>query len=337
MKTHLLIPLLFLSLSLAAHSKGQESRDMDVSEIIFEHIGDDYKWHLFSSGDKSFSLYLPVIVRGKNGWDIFSSARFRNGAEYAGWHIDPGSGKIVGEDGVRPLDLSITKNVFSLMLSSLLILVLVLTTARWYRRHDALREAPSGLAAFMEPLILVAHDMARENIGEDYARYSPFLCTVFLFILLNNFLGIIPFFPGGANLTGNIAVTAVLALATFLTVNLFGNKHYYKDIFLPDVPAFLKPVMPVIEVFGALMKPVSLAVRLFANMMAGHIMIISIICVIFIIARYAPVLTAPMSLVSVLFGIFLDALECLVAFIQAYVFTMLSSIYIGMSRPKIHQ
>ena len=218
------------------------------------------------------------------------------------------------------------------MFSGALLLAIILLTARWYRKHDALNEAPTGIAAFMEPLVMMVHDMARENIGEDYKRYSPYLCMAFLFILLNNFLGIVPFFPGGANLTGNIAVTLVLALCTFFAVNLFGNKHYYKDIFNPDVPGFLKPIMPVIEVFSALMKPVSLTVRLFANMLAGHIMILSIVCVIFIMAKYGPLLLGSMSVVSVLFGVFLDALECLVAFIQAYVFTMLSSIYIGLSR-----
>ena len=156
----------------------------------------------------------------------------------------------------------------------------------------------------------------------------------FFFILLNNFLGIIPFFPGGANLTGNIAITLVLALCTFFTVNIFGTKHYYKEIFNPDVPVFLKPIMPVIEVFSAFMKPLSLTVRLFANMLAGHIMILSIVCVIFIMAKYGAVLFSSISLISVLLGVFLDALECLVAFIQAYIFTMLSSIYIGIARQK---
>jgi F-type H+-transporting ATPase subunit a len=154
----------------------------------------------------------------------------------------------------------------------------------------------------------------------------------FLWILFNNFLGIMPFFPGGANLTGNIAITLVLALFTFFTVNINGSKHYYKEIFLPEVPGFLKPIMPVIEVFSALMKPVSLTIRLFANMLAGHIMILSMVCIIFIVAKYGPLLTGSMTVISVLFGVFLDALECLVAFIQAYVFTMLSSIYIGLAR-----
>ena len=311
-----------------------DEASVDIAEIIFDHIGDDYDW-----GDKSIAIHLPVIVRASDGWHAFSSARLEHGAVHEGLVIareGPHEGKIVEADtGARPFDISITKNVLSLMMSSLLLLVIVLCTARWYRRHDVLKEAPTGIAALMEPLILMVHNMARENIGEeDYRKFSPYLCMAFLFILLNNFLGIVPFFPGGANLTGNIAITLVLALFTFFTVNLFGTKHYYKDIFAPDVPVFLKPIMPVIEVFSAFMKPVSLTIRLFANMLAGHIMILSMVCIIFIMAKYGPLLFGSMSVVSVLFGVFLDALECLVAFIQAYVFTMLSSIYIGLARQK---
>ncbi|MBQ2109545.1 MAG: F0F1 ATP synthase subunit A, partial [Bacteroidales bacterium] len=151
---------------------------------------------------------------------------------------------------------------------------------------------------------------------------------------LNNYLGIVPFFPGGANLTGNIAVTLVLALCTFFTVNLTGTKHYYKDIFSPDVPVFLKPIMSIIEVFSAITKPISLTIRLFANMLAGHILILSLVCLIFIMHEFGPALFGSMTFISVLFGLFMDLLECLVAFIQAYVFTMLSSIYIGLAREK---
>ena len=325
--------LISLLLMLAAPVASAQE-DVPVSEIIFEHIGDDYEWHITEWKGRHVAIPLPVIVKSSTGWHVFSSARIRHGEEYEGLRIDPESGKIVDTaTGKRPLDISITKNVLSLMFSSLLLLVIVLLTARWYRRHDALEEAPTGLAAAMEPLVMMVHNMARENIGEeDYRRYSPYLCMAFLWILLNNFLGIIPFFPGGANLTGNIAITLVLALCTFFTVNLTGTKHYYKDIFAPDVPGFLKPIMPVIEVFSALMKPVSLTIRLFANMLAGHIMILCMVCVIFIMAKYGPLLGGGMTVVSVLFGVFLDALECLVAFIQAYVFTMLSSIYIGLAR-----
>ncbi len=315
-----------------AMEAGQET--IDVSEIIFEHIGDEYEWHITEWKGKPVAIPLPVIARSSSGWHVFSSARLSHGAHYEGLYIDPESGKLTDETtGKRPLDLSITKNVLALMFSTLLLLVVVLLTARWYKEHDSLEEAPTGLAAAMEPLVMMVHDMARENIGEaDYRKYSPYLCMAFLWILFNNFLGILPFFPGGANLTGNIAITLVLALCTFFTVNLTGTRHYYKDIFAPDVPGFLKPIMPVIEVFSALMKPVSLTIRLFANMLAGHIMILSMVCIIFIMAKYGPLLGGSMTVVSVLFGVFLDALECLVAFIQAYVFTMLSSIYIGLAR-----
>ena len=311
-----------------------QEEDIDVAGIIFEHIGDDYEWHLLTWGDKHVMLHLPVIVHSSTGWHVFSSRHLEHGESYEGLKIDPEKGKIVEVDsGKRPFDISITKNVLSLMMSSLLLLVIILLTARWYKKHDVLEEAPTGIAALMEPLVMMVHDIARENIGEeDYRKYSPYLCMAFLWILFNNFLGIMPFFPGGANLTGNIAITLVLALCTFFTVNLTGTKHYYKDIFWPDVPGFLKPIMPIIEVFSAFMKPVSLTVRLFANMLAGHIMILCMVCIIFIMAKYGAVLTGSMTVVSVLFGIFLDALECLVAFIQAYVFTTLSSIYIGLAR-----
>ena len=322
-------------LVIPSEAKESEEESLDVAEIIFEHIGDDYQWHIFSWGDRHVALHLPVIVHSSTGWHVFSSKKLAHGESYEGLMIDPEKGKIVEVDsGKRPFDISITKNVLSLMMSSLLLLVIILCTARWYKKHDVLEEAPTGIAALVEPLVMMVHDMARENIGEeDYRKYSPYLCVAFLFILLNNFLGIMPFFPGGANLTGNIAITLVLALCTFFTVNLTGSKHYYQEMFNnPEVPGFLKPIMPVIEVFSALMKPVSLTVRLFANMLAGHIMILSVVCVIFIMAKYGPVLTGSMSVVSVLFGLFLDALECLVAFIQAYVFTTLSSIYIGLAR-----
>ena len=301
---------------------------VNVPEIIFGHIGDEYEWHITEWKGKPIAIPLPCIVID-NGVKVFS---VHHAAEN-GYAFNENGKLINAETGKRPVDLSITKNVLSLMMSSLLLLIIILLTARWYKKHNALEEAPTGLAGLMEPLVVMVHDMARENIGEkDYRRYSPYLCMAFLWILFNNFLGILPFFPGGANLTGNIAITLVLALCTFFTVNLTGTKHYYKEIFAPEVPGFLKPIMPVIEVFSALMKPVSLTIRLFANMLAGHIMILSMVCIIFIMAKYGPLLSGGMTVVSVLFGVFLDALECLVAFIQAYVFTMLSSIYIGLAR-----
>ncbi|MBR4775552.1 MAG: F0F1 ATP synthase subunit A [Bacteroidales bacterium] len=307
-----------------------QDEEINVPEIIFGHIGDEYEWHITEWKGKPIAIPLPCIVID-NGVKVFT---VHHAAEN-GYTFNENGKLVNAESGRRPLDLSITKNVLSLMMSSLLLLIVILLTARWYKKHNALEEAPTGLAGLMEPLVAMVHNMARENIGEkDYRRYSPYLCMAFLWILFNNFLGILPFFPGGANLTGNIAITLVLALCTFFTVNLTGTRHYYKELFAPDVPGFLKPIMPIIEVFSALMKPVSLTIRLFANMLAGHIMILSMVCIIFIMAKYGPLLSGGMTVVSVLFGVFLDALECLVAFIQAYVFTMLSSIYIGLARQQ---
>lgn len=320
----------------AEGADAQEGQSLDISEVIFSHVLDSYEWHITEWNGKSVAIHLPVILVD-GGVKVFSSKKILETGEYAGYHIAPKGaaheGKIVRADGSRPFDISITRNVLSLMLSSLLLLVLVLVTARWYRRHDAMKEHPTGLAALMEPLIMMIHNMARENIGpRDYRRYSPFLLTVFLFILLNNFMGIVPFFPGGANLTGNIACTLTLALFTFFTVNLTGTRHYYKEMLNPDVPGILKPIMAAIEVFSALVKPVSLTIRLFANMLAGHIQILCMVCIIFIMAKYGPLMTGGMTVVSIIFGIFLDVLEMLISFIQAYIFTMLSSIYIGLAR-----
>ena len=318
------------TIAMPTQSAASEDEDINISEIIFDHIGDDYEWHITEWKGKPIAIPLPCIVI-ENGVHIFTAHH----AAENGYAFNENCKLVNANTGKRPIDISITKNVLSLMISTLLLLIIILYTANWYKKHDVLKEVPTGLAACMEPLVMMVHEMARENIGEeDYRRFSPYLCMAFLWILLNNFLGILPFFPGGANLTGNIAITLVLALFTFFTVNLNGTRHYYKEIFAPDVPGFLKPIMPVIEVFSAIMKPVSLTIRLFANMLAGHIMILSMVCFIFIMAKYGPLLGGSMTVVSVLFGVFLDALECLVAFIQAYVFTMLSSIYIGLARVK---
>lgn len=314
----------------------------NVQEVIFGHMSDAYEWHITDIGDKSIAIPLPVIVKSSTGWHVFSSKRIEHGGKYEGLYISEETGKIVekneaGEE-IRPFDISITKNVLAIMISSALLVFLILGTARWYKKHDALKEAPRGLAAFMEPVIqMVDEGVAKDNIGEGYEKFSPYLCTVFLWILLNNILGIVPFFPGGANVTGNIAVTCVLGIVTFLMINLFGTKHYFKDIFWPDVPLMLKfpfPILPIIEVFSAFMKPLTLMIRLFANMLAGHIIAISLVCIIFVFAKYNAVLFGSMTVVSLLFGVFMDLLEVLVAFLQAYVFTILSAVFIGMARQE---
>ncbi len=335
----------------AASSPDAGGAVLDMKEYLFGHLGDSYGWHITTINGHHITIPLPCIVID-GGVHIFSSAALEHGGEHGGEHGEahgryrlagPGEaheGKIVRvSDGERPLDISITKNVAAMMFAAALLVVLVLLCARWYRRHDVLKEKPTGIAALLEPVIVMINDeVIKDAVGPEYRKFSPYLLTAFFFILINNLLGIVPFFPGGANVTGNIAVTFVMALCTFLAVNLFGNKHYYKDIFWPDVPIFLKaiPIMPIIEIMGMFTKPISLMIRLFANMLAGHIMLLSTVAVIFLTASIGVVLNSSMSVVSVLFGVFLDCLEVLVAFIQAYVFTMLSSVFIGLAHQDGH-
>ena len=311
---------------------------LDMEEYIFGHISDAYEWHIATVRGKHISIPLPCIIID-NGVHVFSSSRLAHGASYEGYCIAPKGqaheGKIVrASDGKRPFDISITKNVCGLIIDSIILVVLILLCARWYRKHDVLKEAPTGLAALLEPVIMtIENDVIKDAVGPDYKRFSPYLLTAFFFILINNLMGIFPVFPGGANITGHIAVTFVLAMFTFLMVNLFGNKHYWKDILWPDVPVFLKaiPLMPAIEILGMFTKPFSLMIRLFANMLAGHIMLLSTVALIFLTAKMGAVLNGSLSFVAVVLGIFLDCLEVLVAFIQAYVFTMLSSVFIGLA------
>lgn len=312
-----------------------------MQKYLFGHIADAYDWHITTVNGHHVSIPLPVILID-DGMQVFSSKKLEHGAEYHGYRIaadgEAHAGKIVrASDGSRPFDISITKNVCGLLIDSVLLVVLILLCARWYRKHDVLKEAPTGIAALFEPLIVtIENDVIKDAVGPEYQKYSPYLLTAFFFILINNLMGIVPFFPGGANITGNIAVTMAMALFTFLAVNLFGNRHYWKEIFWPDVPLFLKaiPIMPVIEIIGMFTKPFSLMVRLFANMLAGHIMLLSTIAVIFLTVKMGPVINGSLSVISVFFGIFLDVLELLVAFIQAYVFTMLSSVFIGLAHPQ---
>ncbi len=332
--------LLFASVALRAYTGTEVSGDepLDMEEYIFGHISDAYEWHIATVHGKHISIPLPCIIID-NGVHVFSSSRLAHGASYEGYCIAPKGqaheGKIVrASDGKRPFDISITKNVCGLIIDSIILVVLILLCARWYRKHDVLKEAPTGLAALLEPVIMtIENDVIKDAVGPDYKRFSPYLLTAFFFILINNLMGIFPVFPGGANITGNIAVTFVLAMFTFLMVNLFGNKHYWKDILWPDVPVFLKaiPLMPAIEILGMFTKPFSLMIRLFANMLAGHIMLLSTVALIFLTAKMGAVLNGSLSFVAVVLGIFLDCLEVLVAFIQAYVFTMLSSVFIGLA------
>ena len=316
--------------------------------MLFGHIGDSYGWHITDWNGQHISIPLPCIVKSKDGWQAFMSSKIEHGHEYKGLFIaEEGryEGKIVerGEEGklIRPFDISITKNVCSLMITALILVLIVLGAARWYKKNDASENTPGGFTGLVEMMVMMVNDdLIKPSIGEkEYRKYAPYLLTAFFFIFISNLLGIVPFFPGGANVTGNIAVTMVLALCTFVAVNLFANKHYWKEILWPDVPVFLKfplPIMQIIELFGLIAKPFSLMVRLFANIMAGHAMILGLVSVIFVTVKLGPVINGSMTVITMLFGVFMDCLELLVAFIQAYVFTMLSSVFIGMSRQEEH-
>ena len=331
----------------AGTTSPESEEELNVNELVFGHIGDAYEWHIVTLGEIELSIPLPVIVKSSTGWHVFSSSRLEEG-EYEGLYIAKGGaydGKIVerndaGEE-VRPFDISITKNVLGLFINSALLLVIMMSCVRWYKKHPVEQGAPKGGVGMIEALVLMVYDdVIKGCIGEDYKRYAPYLLTAFFFVLVNNLMGLIPFFPGGANVTGNIAITLVLAVCTFIFTNVYATKEYWKEIFWPDVPTWLKvpiPMMPLIEFFGIFTKPFALMIRLFANIMAGHAAILSLIAIIFITVKVGPVINGSMTAVAVIFGIFMDALEVLVAFIQAYVFTMLSAVFIGLSRVKEHE
>ena len=326
----------------------EQSSEIDVGEILFGHIGDSYGWHITDWKGKHVTIPLPCIVHSSTGWHFFMSSKIEHGHEHEGLFIaEEGryEDKIVerGADGelVRPFDISVTKNVASLMIAAVLLISLVLATTRWYRRHDASEEAPQGFAGLMEMMIMMVNDdIIRPSVGEKhYRKYSPYLLTAFFFIFVCNLMGLIPFFPGGANVTGNIAVTMMMALFTFIAINVFADKHYWKEILWPDVPMFLKfpiPIMQTIELFGVISKPFSLMVRLFANIMAGHMMVLGLVSVIFVTVKLGPVINGSMTVIAMLFGLVINCLELLVAFIQAYVFTMLSAVFIGMAHQGEH-
>ena len=344
-----IILLLFLVGSASAKKETEEmevAENLDVQELVFGHINDDYSWHITTIAGKHISIPLPVIVRSsERGWFVFSSSRFHHGHDaYQGFeisHSKDNKGKVVefinGEE-VRPLDISITKNVLSLFISCTLILIIFLSIARRYKRDPLQR--PTGLQAIMEPLILTLdQDVTKACIGKNYKKFSPYILTAFFFIFFNNILGIVPIFPGGANLTGNIAITFVLAFLTFFITNVFGTKEYWKEVFWPEVPTWLKvpvPLMPLIEVIGVFTKPIALMIRLFANMLAGHIMVLVLIGLIFVFSIMSPYIGAGVSVFSVALVVFMTLLEILVCFIQAYVFVTLSALFIGLAQVEPH-
>lgn len=324
--------------------------EVDVKEIVLGHMSDAYEWHITTWQGHHISIPLPVIVKSESGeWHVFSSARFHESEDgtYLGFFCNTEkNGKIYehttsGQD-IRPLDLSITKDVVQIWIVIALMVIIFIGSARWYKGRKPGDAAPKGFVGLVEMFVVsINDDLIRPSVGEKHYRfYAPYLLTAFFFIFITNLLGLLPIFPGGANITGNINITFLLAIFTMLFVNLFGNKEYWKEILWPPVPTWLKcpvPMMPVIELFGIFTKPFALMVRLFANMMGGHAIILSLTCVIFITCQLGAVIGTPLSFVSFVMMIFMNCLELLVAFIQAYVFTMLSAVFIGMAHPEHHE
>lgn len=323
-------------------------KEFDITKTIFDHIGDNHDWHMFDitkddGSEHPVSIPLPVILVNTDPFSIvtFMSSAFEHGhatVTKGGYTYKMIDQKIyyVDETGEvtdkKPLDFSITKNVFTLFLVAIIMLVMFIGCANAYKRRPG--QAPKGFQAWLEPVILfVKDDIVVPNLGEKhYKKYLPYLLTVFFFIWITNMMGLIPFFPGGANVTGNIAVTFVLAILTLIITNVSGNKEYWRDIFaMPGLPWPLIPIMAVVEVIGIFTKPFALMIRLFANITAGHIIVLSLTSLIFIFGTLA---IAP---VSVFFVMFMDVLELFVAALQAYIFTMLSALFIGLAMPEGHE
>lgn len=362
-KINLLFILLLVSaLGFSGTSEGNEEAagetgaeaSFQPGDFIFDHILDSHEWHIAEIGETPLSLPLPIIVysRKQGTLHVFMSNKFHHGKEsYNGLFLaktGPHKGKIVevdengniDETAPMPVDISITKNVLAMFVSVAILLLLFISLARAYKKRPL--EAPRKLQSFLEPLILfVRDDIARPAIGEHkYGKFMPYLLTVFFFIFLNNLMGLIPILPGGANVTGNIAVTLVLALFTFVITSVSANMAYWKHIInAPGVPWWIKipiPLMPVVELVGMFTKPFVLMVRLFANISAGHIIALGFFSLIFIFGQMNIGAGYGISVISVAFAIFMSLLELLVAFIQAYVFTLLSAIYFGLATEEHH-
>ena len=333
-----------------------EKEEFNAGEFVIEHVSDSYEWHIASFGETHISIPLPIILYSKNpelhdgkSFHVFMSSKFHHGHDdYKGFRIsesEENKGKIVevdshGNELSKPTDISITKTVAGVIVSAIILLWLMFSVAGSAKRNKG--KAPHGMQNLVEPVILFIRDeVAKPTIGNKrYEKFMPFLLTVFFFILINNFMGLIPIPPFGANVTGNIAVTMVLALFTFVITTVNGNKHYWKEIYNPDVPWWLKfpiPLMPIVELTGVITKPFVLMVRLFANMMAGHMIVTVFVSLIFIFASlFGPAVGLAASPVSIAFSVFILLLDVLVSFIQAYVFTLLSALYFGMATADHH-
>lgn len=334
----------------AAH---EEKKGINITELVFGHVSDSHEWHLFSlegehGHEKEIALPLPVIVyRPGKGLSVFSYSKFHHG----GWYLDSAGNKISetsfdglyveknmkekikADDGSPVYDLSITKNVLSMILSVIIILWLMTSAAKKYKK--GVIAAPKGFQNFVEVVIFFIRDeVAKPNLGKKHGKYMPMLLTVFFFIWVNNLLGLL---PGGANFTGNIAVTLCLSLVSFIVLLVRANSHFWGHLLNPPgVPTGIKFLLVPIEIISLFIKPVALTIRLFANMLAGHIVILCVVSMIFIFSAMSKFAGIGFLPVSLAFSVFMFMLELLVAAIQAFIFTNLTAVFIGQAIEEGH-
>ncbi|UPK70887.1 F0F1 ATP synthase subunit A [Chitinophaga filiformis] len=346
----------FSTFANTSESHEEEKKGFDAKEVLLGHVKDAHDWHLFSLGETHVTLPLPVIIYSKEkGISAFSSAAFHHGHEsHDGYrlvnkHYREEKGleeakypdeRIIAVDandnptGAEIYDLSITKNITSMILAAVLLIWLMTSVAKAYTTRGA-KKAPKGMQSLLEPVIIFIRDeVVKPNIpGGNAERFAPFILTIFFFILINNLLGLL---PGSANVTGNIAVTFALALISFVVTTFSANKHFWAHTLNPPVPGWVKPILVPVEIIGIFTKPVSLMIRLFANILAGHIIILSIISLVFIFGSLNKAAGYGFLPITVLFNIVMMMLELLVAFIQAFIFANLTAVFIGQGMEQPH-
>ncbi len=316
-------------------------KDFDAAEVIMEHIKDGHEFHFATVGEKHVTIPLPVIVYASGrGLDMFMSSKFHHGHEaYHGYKLEHGKIVAVNQHGhvdesIPVYDLSLTRNVVQMIIALALLVWIMTSIAKKYQRGEGTRTAPTGMQNLIEPVItFVRDDVAKPNLGHKSDKYLPYLLTVFFFILINSMFGLL---PGSANVTGNIAFTAVLGVISFIVILFSSNKHYWGHIVNPPVPLGIKPILIPVEILGIFTKPFALIVRLFANMVAGHIIIISFVSLIFIFGSMNKGIGWGFAPVSILFTVFIYLIEILVAFIQAFIFTNLTAVFIGQAFEGSH-
>ena len=319
----------------------EKKNAFDANEVIFGHIGDAHQFHFFSfktsDGVEHHAIIpLPVILYSpQKGFSVFMSSRFHHGESVVDGYTLTEKGKVVPVDpNVKVYDISLTRNVVQMFIALTLLIIIMTSIAGKYKSGQGVTSAPKGIQSLVEPVITFVRDeVAKPNLGSRYEKYLPYLLTVFFFILINNLVGLI---PGTANVTGNIAFTMVLAVISFIVILISTNKHYWGHIFNPPVPVGVKPILILVEFLGVFTKPFALMIRLFANMLAGHIIIICLVSLIFIFGALSSVIGWGFSPVSVAFVIFIYFIEILVAFLQAYIFANLTAVFIGQAFEGSH-